>query len=112
MDRPNIVKVIELTTDKVSVVHISRLCLFSRHLAEMTPEELEALAGIDVDECFVRKIVDHEEQGRCFTKIGSFVCDGRDMSQITIHGSIGTQSKISPPLKLIVRNRNRNRSRA
>ena len=46
MDRPDIVKVRDLTTEKVSVVHTSRLRLF-RHPAEMTPEEL---VGIDVDE--------------------------------------------------------------
>ena len=40
----------------------SRLRLF-RHLAEMTPEELGVLAGIDVDEYFVGSIVDHEERG-------------------------------------------------
>ena len=40
IDRPDIVKVRDLTTDKVSVVRTSRLRLF-RHPAEMTPEELE-----------------------------------------------------------------------
>ena len=49
MDRLDIVKVRDLTMDKVSVVNSSRLRLF-RHPAEMTPEELEVLAGIDVDE--------------------------------------------------------------
>ena len=52
IDRPDIVKVRDLTTDKVSVVHTSRLRLF-RHPAEMTSEELEVLAGIDVNEYFV-----------------------------------------------------------
>ena len=28
----------------------------------MTPEELEVLAGIDVDEYFVESIIDHEER--------------------------------------------------
>ncbi len=63
IDRPDIIKVRDLTTDKVSVVHTSRLRLF-RHPAEMTPEELEVLAGIDVDEYFVESIIDHEERGR------------------------------------------------
>ena len=49
--------------DKVSVVHTSRLRLF-RHPAEMTPEELEVLAGIDVDKYFVESIIDHEERDR------------------------------------------------
>ena len=53
MERPDIVKVRDLTTDKVSVVHTSRLRVF-RHPAEMTPEELEVLAGIDVDEFLLR----------------------------------------------------------
>ena len=30
----------------------------------MTPEDLEVLAGIDVDEYFVESIIDHEERGR------------------------------------------------
>ena len=61
MDCPDIVKVRDLTTDKVSVVHTSRLF---RRPAEMTPEESEVLAGIDVDEYFVESIGDHEERGR------------------------------------------------
>jgi len=60
---PDIIKVRDLTTDKVSVVHTSRLRLF-KHSAEMIPEELEVLAGIDVDENFVESIVDHEERDR------------------------------------------------
>ena len=62
MDRPNIVKVRDLTTGKVSVVHTSRRRLF-RHPFEMTPEEFEVLEGIDVDEYFVGSIIDHEEKG-------------------------------------------------
>ena len=62
MDRPDIVKVRDLTTDKVSVVYTSRLCLF-RH-PEMTSEELEVLAGVDVDEYFVESIIDcYDERG-------------------------------------------------
>ena len=49
IDCPDIIKDINLTTDKVSIVHTSRLCLF-KHPAEMSPEELEVLAGLDVDE--------------------------------------------------------------
>jgi len=63
MNRPDIVKVGDLAAKKVSVVHTSRLGLF-KHPAEMTPEELEVLAGIGVDEYFVESIVDHEERGR------------------------------------------------
>ena len=49
IDRPDIIKDRDLTTDKVSIDHTSRLCLF-KHPAEMSLEELEVLAGIDVDE--------------------------------------------------------------
>ena len=63
MDRPDIVKVRDLTTDKVSVVHTSKLRLF-KHPADIPSEESEALAGIDVDEYFGEKIVDHEERTR------------------------------------------------
>jgi len=61
MGRLDIVKVRDLITDKVSVVHTGRPRLF-RHPAETTPEEL-VLAGIDVDEYFVESIIDHEERG-------------------------------------------------
>ena len=43
IDRPNIIKVRDLTTDKVSSVHTSRLRPF-RHPAEMTKEEIEVLS--------------------------------------------------------------------
>jgi len=65
MKRPDIVKVRDLTTDKVLVVHTTRLRLF-KHAAEITPEEqeLQVRAVIDVDEHFVESIIDHEERGR------------------------------------------------
>ena len=59
MDRPDIVKIRDLTTDKVSVVYTSRLRLF-KHPAEMT--EL-VLIGFDADEYLVESIVDNEESG-------------------------------------------------
>jgi len=52
MDLPVIVKVRDLTMDKVSIVHTSK--------------NWKKLAGIHVDEYFVEKIVDHEEQARSF----------------------------------------------
>jgi hypothetical protein len=61
----------------------------------MTPEELEVLVGIDVDEYFVESIIDHEERGRN-VKNWKFRIDGRDMSQMKIHGSIGIRSKTWP----------------
>ena len=50
----------------------------------MTPEELEVLVGIDINEYFDEKIVDHEERG-WNKKNGSFVSDGRMMSHISSH---------------------------
>ena len=82
MDHPNIVKVRELT-DKISVVHTSRLRLF-KYPAEMTSEELKVLASIDVDEHFV------EKNEIVASRIERFVCDGQDTSRMKIHGSIGT----------------------
>ena len=81
MDRPDIVKVRDLTTDKVLVVHISWLQLF-RHPAEMTTEELEVLAGVDMDQYFVESNIDHEERSR---NVKNW--------KMKIHGSIGTRSK-------------------
>ena len=57
IDRPDIIKVRDLTTDKVSSVHTSRLRPF-RHPAEMTKEEIEVLSTVDLDEYYVEKIVD------------------------------------------------------
>jgi hypothetical protein len=56
VDRPDIIKVRDLTTDKVSSVHTSRLRPF-RHPAEMTKEEIEVLSAVDLDEYYVEKIV-------------------------------------------------------
>ena len=63
IDRPEIIKVRDLTTDKVSSVHTSRLRPF-RHPAEMTKEEIEVLLAVDLDEYYVDKIVAHERKGR------------------------------------------------
>jgi len=45
IDRPDIIKVKDLTTNKISSVHTSRLRIF-RHPTEMTREEIEVLASI------------------------------------------------------------------
>jgi hypothetical protein len=63
IDRAGIMKVRDLTTEKVSSVHTSRLRLF-RHPAEMTKEEIEVFSAVDLDEYYVDKIVAHEEKGR------------------------------------------------
>ena len=63
IDRPDIIKVKDLTTNKISSVHTSRLRIF-RHPTEMTREEIEVLASIDLDEYYVDKIVGHEEKGK------------------------------------------------
>ena len=63
IDRIDIIKVRDLTTDKVSSVHTSRLRPF-RHPAEMTKEEIEVLSAVDLDEYYVEKIVAHEGKGR------------------------------------------------
>ena len=70
----DIIKVRDLTTDKISVIHTSRLRLF-KHPDEMAPEKLEVLAGIHVDEYFVESIVDHEERGQNL-RVGSIESDG------------------------------------
>ena len=56
IDRPDIIKVRDLTTDKFSSVHTSRLRPF-RHPTEMTKEEIEVLSAVDLDEYCVDKIV-------------------------------------------------------
>ena len=49
LNRPDIVKFRELTTNKVSSVHTSRLRIF-RHPTQMSKEELEALSAVDLDD--------------------------------------------------------------
>ena len=57
----------------------------------MIPDELEGLAGIDLDEYDVEEIVDHFTKRRVGTqRTGSFILDELDMSQIKTSGSIGT----------------------
>ena len=61
IDGPDIIKVRDLTMNKVSSVHISRLRPF-RHPTDMTKEEIEVQSAIDLDEYYVDKIVAHEER--------------------------------------------------
>jgi len=70
IDRPDIIKVRDLTTDKISSVHASRLRPY-KHPVEMTKEEIEVLSPVDLDEYYVEKIVAHEGKVQ---KIGASIC--------------------------------------
>jgi hypothetical protein len=63
IERPDLIKVRDLVSDKVSVVHVSRLRPF-RHPKNMTLEEATALAAVDLDEFYVEKIVKHDAVGK------------------------------------------------
>jgi hypothetical protein len=63
IDRPDLIQVRDLTDNKISLVHASRLKVF-RHPAEMTEEEAAALAAVDMDEFYVESIIDHTGSGR------------------------------------------------
>jgi hypothetical protein len=62
IDRPDLIKVRDLLTNKISLVHTSRLRPF-RHPANMTLEEAINLASVDMDEFYVEKIVGHAGVG-------------------------------------------------
>ena len=62
INRPDIVKVRHVTTNKVSSVHTSLLRIF-RHPAEMSKEELKVLSAMDLDEYYIEKIVAQEQKG-------------------------------------------------
>jgi hypothetical protein len=63
IDRPDLITVRDLTNNKLSLVHTSRLKHF-RHPAEMTEEEAIALAAVDMDEFYVDSIIDHTWDGK------------------------------------------------
>jgi hypothetical protein len=63
IERPDIISVKDLVTNKVMKVHTSRLRLF-RHPANMGIEEISALAAVDLDEFYVEKIINHVELGK------------------------------------------------
>jgi hypothetical protein len=56
IDRPDMITVKDLISNKESVVHTSRLRVF-RHPTEFTLQEAIALAAVDLDEFYVEKIV-------------------------------------------------------
>jgi hypothetical protein len=63
IDRPDLIKVRDLITNKISLVHTSRLRPF-RHPKTMTLAEATALAAVDMDEFYVEKIVAVEKNGK------------------------------------------------
>jgi hypothetical protein len=67
IDRPDLIKVRDLITDKVSLVHTSRLRPF-RHPTNMTLQEVTDLASVDMDEFFVEKIITHVGTTKDFKK--------------------------------------------
>jgi hypothetical protein len=62
IDRPDLTKVKDLVTDKISTVHTSRLIPF-RHPKSMTYDEARELAAVDMDEFYVEEIIDHVGAG-------------------------------------------------
>ena len=66
IDRPDFIQVMDLITNKLSMVHTSRLRVFRPK--EMTTEEAAALAAMDLDEFYVERIVDHEGESKDLKK--------------------------------------------
>jgi hypothetical protein len=62
IDRPDMITVKDLISNKESVVHTSRLRVF-RHPSDFDLREAIALASVDLDEFYVEKIVRHVEMG-------------------------------------------------
>jgi cleavage and polyadenylation specificity factor subunit 1 len=63
IERPDLITLRDLTNNKLSLVHTSRIKAF-RHPAEMTEEEATALAAVDMDEFYVDSIIDHTWEGK------------------------------------------------
>ena len=70
IDRPDLVKVRDLITNKESVVHANRLRPF-KHPKNMSREQIEALIAADLDEFYVEKIIGHSGVGKT-PRNGSF----------------------------------------
>ena len=85
IDGPDIIQVRDLITNKLSMVHTSRLRVF-RHPKEMTTVEAAALEATALDEFHVKSIMDHEGEGKD-PRNGNLGFVGLDMSQKTILGS-------------------------
>ena len=63
MDRPDLVKVKDLITNRKSLVHASRLRPF-KHPKDMSAEKIESLVAEDLDEFYVEKIIGHTGTGK------------------------------------------------
>ena len=63
MDRPDLVKVKDLITNRESLVHASRLRPF-KHPKDMSAEKIESLVAADLDEFYVEKIIGHTGAGK------------------------------------------------
>ena len=82
MDRPDLVLVKDLITNRKSLVHTSRLRPF-KHPKHMSTEKIESLVAADLDEFYVGKILDIRVRAR-IQKDGSSEFVGVDTSQRTI----------------------------
>jgi hypothetical protein len=92
IDRPDLIRVRDLITDKTSLVHTSRLVPY-RHPADMTEEEARELAAADMDEFFVEEIISHRGNGNN-PKRWSIRSVGEATNLRMILGYLGAQSKI------------------
>ena len=90
IERPDIITVKDLISNKVMKVHTSRLRLF-RHPANMGIEEISALAAVDLDEFYDGENVKHVEK---IQRNGDFEFVGKDMNLTMILGSNGLQLRI------------------
>jgi hypothetical protein len=63
IERPDMIKVKDLISNKESVVHTSRLRVY-RHPSDMMWTDKVALAAVDLDEFYVEKIITHDGNGR------------------------------------------------
>jgi hypothetical protein len=63
MDRPDLVKVNDLITNRESLEHASRLRPF-KHPKDMSAEKIESLVAADLDEFYVEKIIGHTGTGK------------------------------------------------
>jgi len=89
MDRPDLVKVKDLITNRESLVHASRLRPF-RHPKDMSAEKIESLVAADLDEFYVENYRAYWVRER-IPKDGNFEFVGVDTSWRTIPCWTGLQ---------------------
>ena len=63
MDRPDLVKVKDLITNRECLVHASRLRLIKLP-KDMSAEKIESLVAADLDKFYVEKIIGHTGAGK------------------------------------------------